>query len=136
MARNSSKIASTVASLLLSAITLGTFYALRNYGPESAIQRFHAAALSGDKSEIARVTLQNPQDPTVLRLEQLVIDAAQQHASAQVQDVQRGPHRVIVWIAYLLPGQEQDIYWVVDQTRASRWAVNSRETLFRRPWGF
>jgi hypothetical protein len=128
-----SKVSSFVAAGLLSALTLGTFYVLRNYGPESAIWIFHDAVFKKDIPRIASVTLQPPDNANVGRLVAAVAQLKQAGARVEIMNVQRGPHEVIVWIAYVLPEGERDIYWVIDQSKSSSWLINADKTVQQQP---
>jgi len=130
------KITSFAAALLLSAITLATFFVLRNYGPENAIERFHDAAVNGDVVEIARVTSQTPDSLSVRELVTEVYNLRRAGASPDVEDVKRSPNQVVVWIAYRIPGElrEVDIRWVVKLGPASNWLIDAQETLSSSQW--
>ena len=125
------KWSSVLAAFLLSAITLGTFFVLRSYGPESAIQRFHSSALAMDQRDLSRVT-----DRNVLALVSYVRAAAEKGAHPVVKNVDRKPGEVTIWISYTLPSGEelQPIGWVAQRGLDSVWRVNAALTLSRRPW--
>lgn len=55
------------ASGLLAAVTLTTFAVLRDYGPESAIRRFHEAIENGDARQLQAVSAQQV-TPRIVRL--------------------------------------------------------------------
>lgn len=132
MGRPSLKVQSAIAALVLSAVTLGTFYVLRNYGPENAIQRFHEAALKDDLREIALVTLQRPDAPSVSYLRRLIRLEAQQNAEPTLRQEERYPDEVIVWITYEIPGRQgagPTVHWVVEKTQASNWMINADRTV-------
>ena len=109
----------------MSALVLFTFYILRNYGPAQAINRFHAAALAGDQAEIARVTVQPPNDRAVEWLVGLIRNAQ----AIQVQTVSQSPGEAIFLIGYLEPRGTVEIHWVVDQTANSGWLIDAKKTL-------
>lgn len=120
-----SRTASFIAAGLLSVLTLAIFYILRNYGPAQAINLFHAAALSGDQSEIARVTVQPPTSRKVQWLEALV-----RHARAiQVVSVTQNPGEATFIIAYRVQEGQVTIHWVVDQSANSGWLIDVDKTL-------
>ncbi|HEY3782888.1 MAG TPA: hypothetical protein VGL56_17525 [Fimbriimonadaceae bacterium] len=120
-----SRTASAIAALLLSALVLFTFYILRNYGPAQAINRFHAAALANDQSEIARVTVQTPNTPEVVELEHIV----RQARAIQVQSVSQNPGEAIFLIAYLVPQGQVTVHWIVDQSANAGWLIDAKKTL-------
>jgi hypothetical protein len=120
-----SRTASAIAAVLLSALVIFTFYILRNYGPAQAINRFHAAALANDQSEILRVTVQPPNDRAVVRLENLV----RQARAIQVQSVTQNPGEATFLIAYLVPQGQVEVHWIVDQTANAGWLIDAKKTL-------
>lgn len=132
MARN--KLFSFIAAALLTVVTLTTFLILRNYGPENAIWRFHNAAFQGDIVEITRVTMQPPDAPAVIKLAQLVRYLRREGALPDVQEVQKSPSQVVVWIAYHLPDESYEIRWVVDLGPASTWVIDANETYESTEW--
>ena len=133
MAAPETKLISIIAAALLSGVTLSTFYLLRNYGPESAIQRFHAAALAGDQTEISKLTLR-PDSPNVVELVAEVRKMARLGARPEVENAPRGPREVIVQIVYRSAYAEETIFWDVAETKASRWLIDADRCTIRRPW--
>lgn len=136
MSRVSGKLGAALSAGLLAIVTLTTFYLVRNYGPESAIQRFHTYALAGDQNGIAQLIVQPSDNQRLLMLEATVMAMARAGAHPELVSVQRGPREIIAHIAYRGNGPGIDIYWVVDQTNASRWLINPDRSLVTRPeWG-
>ena len=133
MAASGTKISSVVAAVLLSAVTLSTFYLLRNYGPESTIQRFHTAALAGDQAELTKLVA-NPREERLVILIDEVRRMARFGAHPEVEDVQRGPGEVLVHIAYRSAYTVEEIYWDVKETKASNWLIDARNCTIRRSW--
>ena len=120
-----SRTASAIAAVLLSALVLFTFYILRNYGPAQAINRFHAAALANDQAEIARVTVEGPNDRAVIGLENLVRQAQAIH----VLSVSQNPGEATFLIGYLVAQRQLEVHWVVDQTANAGWLIDAKKTL-------
>jgi len=133
MATTAAKVSSVVAAGLLSAVTLGTFYLLRNYGPESTVQRFHTAALAADQAELAKLTLK-PDSPNVVPLVDEIRYMARLGARPEVANVQRGSGEVIVQIVYRTSYREEEIDWFVRETRSSLWLVDADYCRIQRSW--
>src|SRR5947209_437956 len=130
MAAINSRMSSYVAAALLAIITLGTFYSLRDYGPESAIQHFHSAAISGDLASLERFTAQSINDSKVQWLAERIrqIDAVGGHP--QVVKMEPRGQQVLIWLAYVTPSGDQVdlIVWFLGKTRAFRWVVDADST--------
>src|SRR5437868_276081 len=136
MPQPAKRVTSIIAAALLSAVTLTTFFVLRNYGPENAIERFHNAAFEGDQLEVGRVCLQPPNSLAVRALATEVYNLRRAGAVPDVQDVQRSPRQVVVWIAYRLPGEVNEIRWVVVLGPASTWLIDAKASVESSKWGF
>ena len=123
-----SRTSSYVAAGLLALLTLTTFYLLRNYGPAWAIKRFHQAVAADDPLEIARVSVQRPDDKKLVQLEALVKGSQ----SFDIESVTQGPGEAVFTIRYYLRGAKVDVNWVVDQTKAG-WLIDANKTLEQSP---
>ena len=53
------KLSSIAAAALVATLTLGVFYQLREYGPETALRKFQMSAISGDRDALQRVCKQD-----------------------------------------------------------------------------
>lgn len=128
---------SAIAAAALAVITIFVFWVLQDYGPESAIRRFHDAVLNRDPVALAQVTAEALNDPNVVHLEQNVVQLAQAGANYRILRMDRGPRRVAAEVQYSLPdGRTGTTMWVVvKQNRV--WRVEASETgqYFRRTLG-
>jgi len=125
-----SRLLSSVAAVSISALTLATFYLLRNYGPEKAVWRFHHAALSGDQLEVARVTMQSPNTASVQILESFLREADK--ASPQVISYRETTTEAYFSILYRVakfPGRRFVVNWIVEDTQPAGWVIDSAKTL-------
>lgn len=128
MSRASQTTSSYLAAIVLAAVTLGVFFALRYYGPESAVRRFHRASLLDDRAELQRVTRQPIDSQNVQILRAQVREAARMRAYIQMRSVDRQPSRVVVEAVYLVPRGGNTIFWVV-RKRDGLWQVDAIDTL-------
>lgn len=117
------------AAAVLALITLGVFSVLQDYGPESAIRRFHAAVMQEDAIELQTVTEQNVRTPAVREL------AGQVHSfltqgNYQLLRMERSPLQVRAAVVYTsrLTHEQFPMIWVVEQ-RNHVWRVDANKTL-------
>lgn len=131
---------SYVAAGILATLVLSVFGALRDYGPDSALRRFHQAAISGDDRALQSVTKQpvNSNAVQYLRDKLRALDyAGARIRMGEVRDETRidtnGSESVkvpsvITEVRYYVPGRIESIFWVVDHD-PSGWVVNAYETV-------
>lgn len=116
------------AALVLSLVTLSVFYVLRDYGPESAIRRFHRAVRIGDPNELARVTEQPIGSPPVQELVGWVNQMNLIGGRYQLLRVERQPREVYAALAYQGPnGESYATVWVVEK-RGTSWKIDAART--------
>lgn len=128
------------ASAILSILTLAVFYALRDYGPESALRRFHQATIDQDLQALQRVCKEDVESPAVQRLLQHVSTLIRQGARIRMGFVHRENRQervggqtttipsVITEVRYYTAQGVQNIFWVLDHDPGG-WVVNASETL-------
>lgn len=125
------------ASILLVAITGTVFYVLRDYGPENAIRRFHAAVQSGDSAALARVTNEPIDSPYVQSLASKVAQIERNGANYRILRMEREPGQVAAEVEYQFPnGARGQTLWIVVLDHKI-WKVMASETgqVFRRSLG-
>lgn len=134
------KFSSMAAAALVAALTLGVFYQLREYGPESALRKFQMAAIAGDREALQRVCKQDVagQSAQILTrtLRQFNASGARVrmgmlHRETRVDQIQGDEVKVrsvVAEVRYYMPGRVESIYWVVDLGPAG-WAINADETV-------
>lgn len=115
------------AAFVLGALTVTVFYMLQNFGPESAIRRFHHGAGQGDFREMARVTLEDPSSPSFRFLANLVREHASRGAQVRLSHVERRAGRAFASVDYIMLNQYYPMTWIVDRKQAG-WFVNATET--------
>lgn len=117
------------AAATLSLLTLGVFYVLQDYGPESAIRRFHDAVLKRDPVELQRVTDEDVRSQSV---QQLItqVGAFMRSGSYQLLRMERSATQVQAAVVYRARGS-RDVFpmiWVVEK-RGGLWKVNADKTM-------
>lgn len=129
MKRGTPNLSGLISAALLSALTLGVFMVLREYGPESALRKFHRAAVNGNTRELARAVTPGSYPENLLSLASMVHSYARQGAQYQLKNVDRKERRVVAEVAYILPTRQMEphMFWVVDK-RPEGWRVNVNAT--------
>jgi hypothetical protein len=127
--RASASFSSYAAASVLAVITLGVFFRLQDYGPESAIRRFHNDVLNDDSSDLQRVTVQSIGDQRVRRLVSLVHNLLVDGRRYQLVGMDRTPDQVRAAVIYRIPRREdRAIVWVVERSDGG-WRVNADKTI-------
>ena len=121
--------ASAIAAAVLALGTLGVFIRLQEYGPESAIRKFHQALQRGSLPALQRVTEEDVNAPGVQLLAIRV--AAYLRAGGnrfRILRTDRTPTEVRAAVAYTAPGgPPQYMVWVVNR-QGRTWKVSARKT--------
>ncbi len=151
MDQRRSRALSYLSAGLLAAVTLFVFFVLQNYGPESAVRRFHAAVsrvkVSPDgrydmpysaAEELQRVTMQRIGTASVGYLVRFTSERFAAGGTFQIVRVERGTensNQMLAAVVYRIPGYLPDAaIWVVEQPRdgegmrSSDWKVNADGT--------
>ena len=121
---------SIIPAALLAALVIFVFFTLQNYGPESAVRRFHEGVLDQNYSEIDEDVLQ-PVDPNkVGDLENFVVSKLAAGARIRLQDVERTPTSVSVRVIYHAPDALPTwALWSAQKTQDG-WKVDVVRTLY------
>ena len=113
----------------LGALTLSTFFVLQDYGPESAIRRFHQAIAERDLQELAKVTEQEINTNAVAQLVWRVRSIDPTAQNYRLLRTDRSSREVRVEVGYRTPpGYVVVLPWIVQKT-GSAWRVDAIETL-------
>lgn len=117
------------AAAVLALITLGVFAVLQDYGPESAIRRFHAAVMQDDPIELQSVTEQNVRTPAVRELA-VQVRSFLSTGSYQLLRMERSPAQVRAAVVYTsrTTHEQFPMIWIVEQ-RNHVWRVDANKTL-------
>lgn len=124
-----------LAAILLSLGVLSLFVRLQEYGPESAIRRFHQAVALGPKgdAQLQRVTVQKVESDDVRYLENAVVEAtAGGRNRFRILRTDRTPTQVRAVVAYTRPVGPLYLVWVVDRV-GRNWRVNATQTTLLLP---
>ena len=123
-----------LAAGVLAALTLGAFYILQDYGPVSAVRRFHTALARKDLAAIQQVVEEPVKDESVQYLFSELAPKLQEGVQPQLARTDRQGDQDDVVVVYNLPeGSALAIVWIVDR-RGSLWKINARltaEALYR-----
>lgn len=120
---------SVVSAVLLAFLVCVIFFPLRNYGPQSAVRRFHQAVASNDLRQIAQFAEEPTNDPALAELSVFVYTNLR-YAQPRLIAVQPDANRAKVLIQYQNKfGASQPVVFFVDQSTAGRWKVNSTATV-------
>lgn len=109
MMKISPSIQALIPAGVLAALVLFVFSTLQNYGPESAVRRFHEGIIRQDAEEITEVTL-SPEEDKNQKLEEIqfiegqIYSKLSQGYRIRLQDLKRNPKEVYVTVLYYAPG--------------------------------
>jgi hypothetical protein len=118
------------AAAALALVTVGVFYRLQDYGPESAIRRFHTDVMNHNRADLQRVTLQQIDTDRAVFLEQRIVQGfLGQGATYQLLRMDRSPDQVRAAVVYRTKdGENWPFIWVVEKTDRN-WRVNVDKTV-------
>ena len=124
------RVPGLAAAAVLAGVTLGTFAIFQNYGPESAVRRFHQAVQTKDDRTIEQIVLTDPGNSSVQDLKRLVAGLASRGPAYKIVKSERS--RTQVEMLALYEGGVR-IIWVVVKAN-DRWRIDPYLTLqgFRR----
>lgn len=136
MQGRSPRFAAYGAAGVLAVVVLFVFFILQDYGPESAVRRFHEAAARGDLRTIQELTKRGSSDEATIRLaSQLRFILISQGARYRLMRMDRRPGEVGAEVAYVYPGgQVAGLYWIVRKGPGERsWRIDVERTLNPMP---
>jgi hypothetical protein len=130
MLRPLARESSLLPAVVLAAFTLGVFYVLQNYGPESAVRRFHSAVAADDANALAAVTAQDVRSPEVRALILQVQRIPAEFRHVQFSSGWRG-HRQVVIVAEYGSARGYKVYlpWLVRKINTRNWRVDALGTI-------
>lgn len=118
------------AALALAASTLAVFGVFQNYGPESAVRRFHhAVATDGsDRSrldqELSQVVMGSPESSATQQLAAFLSNVLASGSGYSIVKSERSPTQVDILAVY----GHKTIVWVVIKAR-DRWRIDPYLTI-------
>ena len=121
--------AGAIASVVLASVVLGVFVRLQEFGPESALRKFHQALVRGSWRDLQAVTEEDVRAPGV---QVLALRAAEDMRVGgnrfRILRTERKPDEVRAAVAYTMP-DGRTIYrvWVVDRVGRA-WRVSAEKT--------
>lgn len=120
---------SGIVAAIVAVITLGTFYILQDYGPASAIRRFHEAIFNNDVGELQQVTYDKINSPAVRELITAVNSIGEPASHPQVARMDRQVGEVRAAVVYTYPNNLRTArVWVVEK-HDKLWQVNAEKTV-------
>ncbi len=119
-----------LAAAALAAAVLGLFLRLQEYGPESALRKFHQAVERRSLPDLQRVTLEDVNAPEVRFLaERVAGDLALGGNRFRILRTDRTPTEVRAVVGYSLPGGLTNLkVWVVER-QGRAWKVSADATV-------
>ncbi len=121
-----------LASALLAVLTVFVFSTLRNYGPDTAVRRYHQALLEQDLNEVQRYTVGSVQSSSSRALINEVLPILIQGGSFQIgrRTAQKDPRIVFTEVMYTRRDRQKiGMVFVAERTELG-WKVNADKTLY------
>jgi hypothetical protein len=117
-----------LAAAALAVVTLFVFGTLQDYGPESAIRRFHHAIATNNLDELQQVTEQPATSSNVRQIVQTAAIVAQ-GVPYRIMKMDRSSNEVRAAVVYTLPyGRQAAVVFVVDKEGRS-WKIDADKTV-------
>jgi len=114
---------------VLAIFTLLVFSRLQEYGPESAIRRFHVDAVARDYVDLQKVTTRSIDTVSAVQLAGIAKAFLTGGARYQLLRMERTPIQVRAAVVYTdAAGQTFPMIWVVEKIGRS-WRVNADQTM-------
>jgi hypothetical protein len=125
--------AGIVSALLLSVSTIAVFAVLQDVGPESALRKFHVAAVNGDFRRANEVCEPGSNEEYVRFLQRSVAQVARAGGRYEVRQVLRRRTVAQALVVYSFPFRSQEIpqIWVLKKSQG-RWYIQPKETVSQR----
>jgi hypothetical protein len=121
---------SYMAAATLAVVTLFTFFVFRDFGPQSAIRRFHADVARQDWKDFEAVSLQSFNDRSSVEMRGIVMDMVRQNASYEIVSVKRSRGDDLAVVEYRLPNGAMPfpLIWHVKLSQGE-WKIDCEATL-------
>ncbi len=121
-------VSAIIAAVVLALGTVTVFWVLQDYGPQSAIRRFHLAVAENNSVDMQQVVAQPVTSSDVQELIRGVVFLTS-NGPYQIARMDRQPREVAAAAVYSLPGgQRQVLIWVVVKDHRL-WRVDATRTL-------
>lgn len=105
-------------------MVLAVFWVLRDYGPESAIRKFHQRLLDRDSAQLQTLLEQPISNPESQIFLADINNLISLQARPQVQGMVRRPRLVVADVLYLLPDGRQAIRKFTVERVGRTWQIN------------
>lgn len=121
---------SYLAAAGLAAVTLVTFFSFRDWGPESAVRRFHIAATQRNWSTVDQLTIEGADNRDTRALVAEIVALARTGAHFEIIGSKERRGVGVVSVEYQFPnGMSAGAAWYVRQATASQWRVDCSRTV-------
>jgi hypothetical protein len=131
MAAKKSAASSYIAAGVLAALTLFVFYTFRDYGPASAVRRFHDDLISHDFNDLQRVTIGPLESRPVVEMARWLFKIDSSDAHSRIAATQMiHPDEASVITVFQFPDQESKfMVWIVRKEPNQPWKVDPNLTV-------
>lgn len=121
------RTSSILSAAILCVVVLGSFFVLRNYGPESTVRRFHFAVIKNDQATLREICLGGDAAVFALsnKLKRLFADRAQISLGGVNDD---DPNHVVAQFIYRTREYVYTINWAIEHKRKG-WMIDAETTL-------
>ena len=128
------RLLAIVSAAVLASLTVGVFYQLQDYGPESAIRRFNELSINDNDEGLKTVIADNAQLHSIFFLKQKLKEWYQDGATMQLAQMERSENEVRAAVLFTIPaepdyplGTQWAMIWVVVR-RGKSWLVDVNKT--------
>ncbi len=123
------RLASYLSAAALAVVTLFVFGTLQDYGPESAIRRFHHAIATNNPDELQQVTEQPLSSKSVQSIYQAAGQFVVRGIPYRIMKMDRDKGEVRAAVVYSLGnGKQAAVVFVVDKINHA-WKIDADKTL-------
>lgn len=130
MARRIGAESGLAAAAILAALTIAVFFALQNYGPESAVRRLHEAFLRKDRAAFAQLLDEPLDDPSVSGVILTLERIAPYADSYRLESMERKVNAARLGVVYLRRSRIiAAAPWWVDRVGSRVWRINATKTV-------
>ncbi len=130
MRRGSVPLANLIAAIVLALLVGSVFGMLQDYGPESALRKFHRAVVARNLAGIRRAVREGSRDENINALAAMVERYSSAGAHYRVLKTQRQDRRILALAEYFFADRpiRSTFVWVVAKS-GGRWRVDADATV-------
>ena len=126
-----SVMVSCVAAGLLAVLTLFVFFTFQNYGPVSAVRRFHDDVRNKDITDLQRVTVGSLENPQVGELAKALLTFDSLNATSKIAAVQmlQSDEAAVITVYEMQDNRVLHLVWIVRKEPNQPWRIDPALTL-------